>query len=220
MADRLLVTIDGPAGVGKSTIAKRLAGELSIPYLDTGAMFRGVAWSLGEGAWEWDAVRLSAALESLHFALSGSGSTTVMLLNGVPLGDEIRTEQVGMWASNVATLLVIREYLKTAQQELGQRFSLVAEGRDMGTVIFPEASAKFFLDASTDVRARRRFLQLRDMGKPADLDDLKARIAERDHQDRSRAIAPLRAADDARIVDTSDLTVEQVFSKIIKEIRD
>ncbi|WP_319582992.1 (d)CMP kinase [uncultured Pseudodesulfovibrio sp.] len=214
MGNSLIVTIDGPAGVGKSTMAKRLARLLSIPYLDTGAMFRSVAWKLGEGAWEWSEDRLENALADFEYGLSGVGEDSVLSLNGTAIGDEIRTEEVGMWASNVATLPVIRTFLKRAQQALGARYSLVAEGRDMGTVIFPDAPHKFFLDASVDERAHRRFLQLQEMGKPADLAVLKEQIAKRDDQDRNRAVAPLKPADDATVIDTTDMDREQVLAAL------
>jgi len=217
--DKLIVTIDGPAGVGKSTMAKRLARALEIPYLDTGAMFRTIAWKLGERAWEWDEAQIEIQLNSFDFTLSGIGEASVLSLNGTPIGNEIRTEEVGMWASNVATLPVIRTFLKTAQQSLGQRFSLVAEGRDMGTVIFPEAPCKFFLDASVEERANRRFLQLEGLGKPADLEELKEQIAKRDHQDRNRAVAPLKAADDATTIDTTELNRDQVFEALVAGVR-
>jgi cytidylate kinase len=216
MGDTLIVTIDGPAGVGKSTMAKRLARLLSIPYLDTGAMFRSAAWKLGDGAWEWPEARLEKALAGFEYALSGVGEDSVLSLNGTPVGDEIRTEEVGMWASNVATLPVVRTFLKKAQQALGAKYSLVAEGRDMGTVIFPDAPHKFFLDASVEERARRRFLQLREMGRPADLDALKEQIARRDDQDRNRAVAPLRAAEDAFVIDTTDMDRDRVLA-VLKE---
>ncbi len=216
MANVLIVTIDGPAGVGKSTMAKQLARHLSIPYLDTGAMFRSIAWKLGEGSWDWDEEKLEAELDSFEYTLSGIGEDSVLSLNGTPIGNEIRTEQVGMWASNVATLPVVRTFLKAAQQSLGARFSLVAEGRDMGTVIFPEAPNKFFLDATVDERANRRFHQLESMGKPADIDELKEQIAKRDHQDRNRAVAPLKAADDAVVIDTTELSKPQVFDELVK----
>jgi len=217
--DKLIVTIDGPAGVGKSTMAKRLARALEIPYLDTGAMFRTIAWKLGERAWEWDEAQIEIQLNSFDFTLSGIGEASALSLNGTPIGDEIRTEEVGMWASNVATLPVIRTFLKTAQQSLGQRFSLVAEGRDMGTVIFPEAPCKFFLDASVEERANRRFLQLEELDKPADLEELKEQIAKRDHQDRNRAVAPLKAADDATTIDTTELNRDQVFEALVAGVR-
>ena len=214
MGKGLIVTIDGPAGVGKSTMAKRLARFLDIPYLDTGAMFRSVAWKLGEGAWEWPEADIEKALSGVEYALSGVGEDSVLSLNGVPIGNEIRTERVGMWASNVATLPVVRTFLKKAQQRLGEKFSLVAEGRDMGTVIFPDAPHKFFLDASVQERARRRFLQLEEMGKPADLEELEAQIAARDHQDRNRAVAPLKAADDAVVIDTTEMDRDEVLAAL------
>lgn len=220
MGKLLIVTIDGPAGVGKSTMAKRLARELGIPYLDTGAMFRSVAWKLGEGSWEWDEDKLKSELASFEYTLSGIGEESILSLNGTPIGNEVRTEEVGMWASNVATLPVVRSFLKEAQQSLGARFSLVAEGRDMGTVIFPEAPRKFFLDASVEERAARRFRQLEEMGKPADLEELKEQIAKRDHQDRNRAVAPLKAADDAVTIDTTELDREQVFAALVQEIQE
>jgi len=216
---KLIVTIDGPAGVGKSTMAKQLARELSIPYLDTGAMFRTIAWKLGEGSWEWDEAKLESELAAFDFTLSGIGEESILALNANPIGDEIRTEEVGMWASNVATLPVIRTFLKTAQQSLGERFDLVAEGRDMGTVIFPDAPYKFFLDASVEERANRRFLQLECLGKPADLEILKEQIAKRDHQDRNRAVAPLKAADDATTIDTTEMNKDQVFEALAKGVR-
>lgn len=214
-----IVTIDGPAGVGKSTMAKRLADALSIPYMDTGAMFRGVAWKLGEGSWDLPESKLSDKLESFTFSLQGTGAETLVCLDGEPLGQEIRTEQVAMWASNVATLPLVRAYLKQAQQQLGQDGSLVAEGRDMGTVIFPQAPYKFFLDATVEVRAQRRFLQLEAMGKPADIEELKEQIAARDHQDRNREVAPLKPADDGIIIDTSELDKEQVFQALLDKVQ-
>jgi len=215
----LIVTIDGPAGVGKSTMAKQLARELSIPYLDTGAMFRSIAWKLGEGSWDWDEAKLETEMADFDYTLSGIGEDSILSLNSTVIGDEVRTEQVGMWASNVATLPVVRNFLKTAQQSLGTRFSLVAEGRDMGTVIFPDAPHKFFLDASAEERAHRRFLQLEELGQPADLEELTEQIAKRDHQDRNRAVAPLKAADDAVTVDTTELSKKQVFEALVEGVK-
>jgi cytidylate kinase len=214
----LIVTIDGPAGVGKSTMAKRLARELSIPYLDTGAMFRAIALRLGHGAWERGEDELAAALAGMSFSLSGVGEDSALSLDGKPIGDEVRTEQVGMWASNIATLPVVRASLKAAQQSLGERVSLVAEGRDMGTVVFPAAHRKFFLDATPDERARRRLRQLADMGETADFDELREQIARRDHQDRNRAEAPLRPAADAVTIDTTSLGLDEVFAALVRGV--
>lgn len=215
----LLITIDGPAGVGKSTIAKRLADELGVAYLDTGAMFRATAWKLGENAWNLPEQELEHALQALEFTLSGGGSGAVLSVNNTPLTDAIRTEEVGMWASNLATLPLVREFQKTAQQTIGAAVSLVAEGRDMGTVIFPNAPHKFFLDADVEERAQRRYLQLKQMNKPADLAQLADAIRKRDEQDRNRLVAPLKPADDAQIIDTTVLSINQVEARIISVIR-
>ncbi|WP_419784331.1 (d)CMP kinase [Maridesulfovibrio sp.] len=217
MGAPFIITLDGPAGVGKSTLAKRLADRFKIAYLDTGAMFRGTAWKLGEGSWDWEADRLAEALQGLEFTLSGSGSDSCLSLNRTPLTDEIRTETVGMWASNMARIPAVREYQKIAQRSIGETTSLIAEGRDMGTVIFPQAPCKFFLDADLEERARRRFMQLQEMGKPAEMDELIEQIRARDDQDRNRKVAPLKPAEDSIIVDTTKLDINGVFDKLVFE---
>lgn len=214
-----IVTLDGPAGVGKSTIAKMLADELGIPYLDTGAMFRAAAYILGEDSWLLPGGQLQEKLSMLQFSLHGKGADSWLEVDGRRLGDEIRTEQVGMWASNVAVVPAVRAYLKMAQVFIGNASSLVAEGRDMGTVVFPGARHKFFLDADVEERARRRFKQLQDMGQSPDLDELQEQIAKRDDQDRNRSVAPLKPAEDAVVVDTTTLSREDVFAHIIDVIR-
>lgn len=217
-ARRRVITIDGPAGVGKSTLAKRLAGHLGIAYLDTGAMFRATALALGPGSWDWPPGRLEAALATLRFSLTGAGEDSRVCLNGTCLGQEIRSEEVGMWASTLATLPLVRRFQKEAQQDIGRTTSLVAEGRDMGSVVFPDAEVKFFLDAAPEIRARRRFLQLQEMGKPANLAEITAAIRARDDQDRNRAEAPLKPAPDACLVDTGLLSIAQVFAALLARI--
>ncbi|QLA15043.1 (d)CMP kinase [Desulfolutivibrio sulfoxidireducens] len=215
---RLVVTIDGPAGAGKTTLARRVAAALGVAYLDTGAMFRVAALRLGPDAPSWPGPAIGEALAGLSFSLRGAGSDTELLACGESAGDEIRTEAVGYLASTLATLPRVRAFLRQAQKDLGQRGSLVAEGRDMGTVVFPDASHKFFLDASPEVRAARRTAQLAAMGKPADPDEILADIRRRDEQDRNRAEAPLRPAPDAVIIDTSALDVDGVFAAIMDHV--
>ncbi|SHJ61926.1 (d)CMP kinase [Halodesulfovibrio aestuarii] len=210
-----VVTLDGPAGVGKTTLAKRVAQELSIAYLDTGAMFRIFGWKFGEAAPGMSEKELDAHIAQYTFSLSGIGFNSVLSVNGTPVGDEIRTEEVAALASSVAKLPVVRDALKRVQREISTQTSLVAEGRDMGSVVFPNAEYKFFLDATAEERGARRFKQLQEMGKPADLDIIIQQIKERDEQDRTRKIAPLVAADDAHIIDTTKLDIDGVFAAIM-----
>jgi len=201
--------------VGKSSIASRLAGELGIAFLDTGAMFRAAAYTLGEGAWDWTQGILQQKLGDFEFSLRGSGKDTELLLNGQPLPGDIRTEQTGLWASQLAVVPSVRAYMKMAQIFLGQTTSLVAEGRDMGSVVFPGAQFKFFLDAEPEERARRRCRQLEAQGKPAPLAETLAAITQRDHQDRTRSIAPMKPAEGAVVVDTTHITENEVLEKVL-----
>ena len=214
---KVIVTLDGPAGVGKSTIARKLADALEIPYLDTGAMFRGVAWKIGCCS-DLSDEELTRELLNMKFTLHGDGQDSYLKLNGEALGDEIRTEEVAFAASTCAQRVPVRDFLKKAQLSIGESSSLVAEGRDMGTVVFPQASDKFFLDADVEERARRRFLQLRTQGKDADMAHIVDQIRIRDAQDRNRPVAPLKAAEDAIIVDTTEMNLQEVFEAILHEI--
>ncbi|WP_028573910.1 (d)CMP kinase [Desulfonatronovibrio hydrogenovorans] len=217
MKDRpLLITIDGPAGVGKTTLARTIAQDLGIAYLDTGAMFRAVGLNLGSCLAELDHGQIMDQLEKMRFDLEGAGQDSRVILNNIPLGSEIRTEQVGMWASDVGKVQAVRDYLKESQQRIGQLRSLVAEGRDMGSVVFPQARHKFFLDAAPKIRAQRRVEQLHRMGEKADFSQILNQILKRDEQDRNRAIAPLKPAPEAIIIDTGHLDQEEVFSEMKK----
>jgi cytidylate kinase len=160
------VTLDGPAGAGKSTLARKLAAALGIPYLDTGAMFRRFALEL-RGDADIGEHKLREAFAGLHFALDNVNGESRLLCNGAPIGNEIRTEEAGQWASRIAGHPVVREVMREAQRAVGARSSLVAEGRDMGTEVFPDACCKFFLDASPEVRALRRLkeLEAREIGR-------------------------------------------------------
>ncbi|MCA1742710.1 MAG: (d)CMP kinase, partial [Desulfovibrionales bacterium] len=157
-------------------------------------------------------------LESISFGIQGSGWNSRVTLNKKILGDEIRTEEVGMRASDFARLEIVREYLTKSQQSIGQETSLVAEGRDMGSIVFTNAHYKFFLDASARIRTERRKTQLLKMGKDADYNLILEQIIKRDEQDRNRAIAPLKPAPDAFIIDTGHLNPDQVFEQMKKYI--
>ncbi|MEA4858245.1 (d)CMP kinase [Solidesulfovibrio sp.] len=214
---RRILTIDGPAGAGKTSVSRRAAGRLGLAYLDTGAMFRALALRLGPGGHELPAAAIEAALAAMTFSLAGSGADTALLVDGSPLPAAARTEEVGGRASNLAVLPVVRARLRLAQQALGRQVDLLAEGRDMGTVVFPEASRKFFLTASAEVRAARRLGQLAALGKPADYEAILAAIRRRDDQDMHRAEAPLVPAADAVVIDTSALTEDAVVERIVAE---
>ncbi|MBQ7457365.1 MAG: (d)CMP kinase [Desulfovibrio sp.] len=216
-----VITLDGPAGVGKTTLARACAAHLSLPYLDTGAMFRVLALKLGalDTVPEEQANALLADLGEAPFRLQGSGQSTTLLLHNTPIGEEIRTEAIAHLASRIAKLPCVRQKLAAFQRRMGEAQALVAEGRDMGTVVFPDAKVKFFLDASPKTRALRRMQDPKNRDTTKDLDALIAIISARDTQDRTRAIAPLRPADDAKIIDTSTLSIDEVLAIMLAHIR-
>ncbi len=210
-----VIAIDGPAGVGKTTVAKEVAQSLNIAYLDTGAMFRCLALKLGNNVHNLSAEKIEQQCRLLHFSLNGHGAQSTIMCNGVAVGAEIRTEEVAMLASKLGTIPIIRQVLKKAQRDIGHNTSLVAEGRDMGTVVFPNAKFKFFLDATPEVRAKRRQIQLQERGDDVDLASLIEQIKMRDEQDRNRPIAPLCAAKDALIINTSKIDINMVLEIIL-----
>lgn len=216
---RKIITLDGPAGVGKTTLARQIAADLELPYLDTGAMFRFLALRLGEGGLGLPGQELAKLARQWQFSLEGLGADTRLLANGAPIGQEIRAEKVSRLASAYGKVPEVRNALLGAQRKLGEETSLVAEGRDLGTVVFPGALRKFFLDARPEVRAYRRWQELAANGSPESLASIEQGIRERDRQDRQRAIAPLKAAEDAIIIDTSDMTIEETRQKILACLR-
>lgn len=211
-----VIALDGPSGAGKSTIAKLIARELEFDYLDTGALYRAVALNLRRLGLEEKAsdIEIASALEKTSVEFR-NGS---VLLNGQDVSDEIRSPEAGHYASVFSARKDVREYLMTAQRNAAINSDLVAEGRDMTTVVFPDAYRKFYLDASVDERARRRTEELVAKGFPADEQQIRADILERDIRDSGRDIAPLRKADDAMVIDSTRLSINDVFSKIMKII--
>lgn len=218
---KIVITLDGPAGSGKSTVAKLLAQRFGLDCLDTGAMYRSVAWALKENNREdLTGESLLRFLRGLDFRIEGSGLEQKVWYHGRDIGKEIRKPEISRMASDVSKRPEIRTVLAEKQRSLGSKGGMVAEGRDMGTVIFPEAEYKFFLNAALEVRARRRYKELLEKGQPVSLEKVRQEMEERDAQDQQRTLAPLHPAKDALMVDTSDLTIEEVVQFLCSRIEE
>jgi len=213
-----VVAIDGPSGAGKSTVAKRIAQELGFDYLDTGALYRAVALNLVKRGLNESASdeEISSALEETRVEFARSA----VFLNDRDVSEEIRSPEAGHYASVFSARNPVRRYLLEIQRNAAMHSDLVAEGRDMTTVVFPDAYKKFYLDASVEERARRRTRELISMGFEADENQIRSDIIERDTRDSNRHIAPLRKTDDAFFIDSSRLSIEEVFRVIMKAVED
>jgi len=213
-----VVAIDGPAGVGKSTIARRLAEALGWAYLDSGAMYRALTLrALEVGIRLTDAGSLARLAQGLDLRLAPDGGVRVA---GRDVSEAIRSPEVTAAVSTVASVAAVREVMVTHQRSFAQRNEkVVAEGRDIGTVVFPDAELKIYLDASPEARARRRLGQAEQVARGADEHSVRAGIEARDHLDRTREIAPLRRAEDAWRLDTSQMTLDEVFEAVRKRVR-
>jgi len=216
----LIVAIDGPSGAGKSTLAKRVAREFGFMYLDTGALYRALGLKvLRQGAEVADDARMAQLVEATDIDLTERDGHLEVFLDGEEVSALIRTPEVSQMASRVSALKAVRLKLFELQRALARRGSVVAEGRDMGTVVFPEAEVKIFLDASAKERARRRSEELRAAGRAVGIEETQREMEERDRRDRERELAPLRKAEDALTIDSSSLDAEAVAERVIKKIR-
>ncbi|MGX8728919.1 MAG: (d)CMP kinase [Lachnospiraceae bacterium] len=211
------IAIDGPAGAGKSTIAKMVAKDLGSIYVDTGAMYRAVALRMLKlGVDTSDTVAITNATPGMDITIRYADGVQHVILDGEDVSDKIRTNEVSGLASVVAAVPAVRKKLVELQQKLASETSVVMDGRDIGTVVLPNAELKIYLTASQEERARRRFRQNEEQGTPnPPMDMLVCEIAERDRRDMTRPVSPLRKAEDAVLLDSSDMTIEEVVARIL-----
>ncbi|MBA1305604.1 (d)CMP kinase [Stutzerimonas stutzeri] len=218
-----VITIDGPSGSGKGTVAALLAGKLGWNFLDSGALYRLLAFAArnhGVDLTNEEALKVLAEHLDVQFGAARDGHGMVIILEGEDVTEAIRNETVGAGASQVAALPVVRTALLQRQKAFREAPGLVADGRDMGTVVFPDAPLKIFLTASAEERARRRYLQLKVRGDDVNLASLLEEIRERDERDTQRAVAPLKPAEDAIQLDSTTLSIEEVLQRILSEVAD
>ena len=214
------IAIDGPAGAGKSTIARRVAKELSFIYVDTGAMYRAMAlYLLRREVNKEDTEQIGNICQDAEISIEYQNGEQIVLLNDENVNSYLRTEEVGNMASVSSAVPRVREKLLSLQRKLARDMSVVMDGRDIGTTILPDADVKIYLTASSLTRAKRRYLELQEKGTVCNLDEIQKDIEERDQRDMNREISPLRQAEDAVLVDSSDLTIQQVVDRILQIFR-
>ena len=214
------IAIDGPAGAGKSTIARRVAKELSFIYVDTGAMYRAMAlYLLRKEVNKDDTEQIGNICQDAEISIEYQNGEQIVLLNDENVNSYLRTEEVGNMASVSSAVPRVREKLLSLQRKLARDMSVVMDGRDIGTTILPDADVKIYLTASSLTRAKRRYLESQEKGTVCNLDEIQKDIEERDQRDMNREISPLRQAEDAVLVDSSDLTIQQVVDRILQIFR-
>ncbi len=219
--DYISVAIDGPSGAGKSTLARRAAAEMGYLYVDTGAIYRTVALgALRRGVEPADAAAVEPILKDMQIRLvyNPEDGLQHMYLDGEDVSEQIRLHEISQHASKISAIPKVRQFLLDLQRDLARSNNVVMDGRDIGTVVLPDAQVKIFLTASAEARARRRFLELQQRGQQADFDTVLRDIILRDEQDTNRPIAPLRRAEDAVLIDTTDLDLEQSLAAILAAI--
>jgi cytidylate kinase len=219
MTKKCIITIDGPAGAGKSTISLLLAKKLGFLYLDTGAMYRAVALSaLRKGIGFSDGAALHEMCRDIDINFRSTGDNHRVYIGAEDISDEIRRPEIDMLSSKISAIKEVRDAMTGLQRRIVRKGGVVAEGRDMGTVVFPDADYKFFLTASAEIRAGRRYKERLGRGEHISMEQVETEIGKRDEQDKTRIIAPLRPALDAMIIDTTALGIDEVVEEVIKRI--
>ena len=214
------IAIDGPGGSGKSTVAKAVAKELEIIYVDTGALYRAVGvYALEKGAKTDDREQVSKLLPDISLELAFKNGTQTVLVNGEDFSGKIRTPEASMAASNVSAIPEVRCFLFDTQRDIARKHSVVMDGRDIGTVVLPDAEVKIFLTASAETRAMRRYTELKAKGANVDFDQVLKELNQRDYNDSNREIAPLKPAEDSVLVDTDKMDLEQEKEAVLNVIR-
>ncbi len=210
-----VITIDGPAGSGKSTVARKLAKKLGFIYLDTGAMYRAIALVIKEKKIDINnKEKLRYICNSIHIKFQHNSDPPHVFLGNRDISEDIRTSEIDMLSSKISAIKEVREAMTKLQRDIAKKTDIVAEGRDMGTVVFPDAEIKFFLTAEFNIRVKRRFLERKKKDKAVSIQKIKEELMIRDIQDQSRVLAPLKPAKDAIIIDTTHINIEEVINKM------